>query len=330
MATSGGAGPDLQVTVSGARNRTHLLHVASWVRRAASGGASVAVVDHDADRAGRAIGPDDLASVVGSIPGVYTARAHVDSDDAEPVYVAVGAPGIKPWLRLQRRAGAHRRLRVVVVDEGLGTYGSWWTRRAAMRREGVSSPVAEVRATAVSLAAVALMTERWALYRQDGGSWSLNEEVADEFRSRATAARRSDLVLYLSQPWVELGVLSASVYSDHLIEIGEAVSAAGLRFAVRPHGAERSAGYGPPELLSSSLPAEIDPDVVAAAHVLGDTSTALLNVRALHGVPAARIARPADDVGRALGRRQRSLLDHILGAPVPVTALTDHLRRTTA
>lgn len=324
------------VTLSGVRNRTHLVYVASWVRRLLATRAGAVVV--------RSLGtggflgrttvtaedvagflPDDprLTVVTGPDPAALAPGAAVDW-----VYLAVGAPGIKPWARMVARRPLHRP-RVVVVDEGLGTYGTWRTRRDAWVRQGGGRVWPTVRALAVSTAVARLTDERWALYVRDGrptGRWRVNPPVADEFRRRVPVpGRRTDTAVYLAQPWVALGLLAADDYRAHLAQIGAAAAAAGLDFVVRPHPADPDDLYRGLPVAVGHGPAEMDPQVVAARVALGSTSTALLNLAALYGTTAVRVRHPRlDHLDHELGPDQRSLLEQFVPAsadPADLAAL---------
>lgn len=72
-----------------------------------------------------------------------------------------------------------------------------------------------------------------------------------------------------------------------------------------------------------SGPAELDPDVAGATVVIGATSSALLNIKALFGTPAIRVVTPElSHLDAQLSARQRSLLDAFLPPARPVAALS--------
>jgi len=73
-------------------------------------------------------------------------------------------------------------------------------------------------------------------------------------------------------------------------------------------------------------PAELDPDVVGATLVIGATSTALLNIKALYGTRVIRVVAPElTHLDHELSPGQRSLLDAFLPPARPVTTLLDRL-----
>ena len=307
-----------RVWLSGVSSVTHLVHAASWLRTQSD----VTLVDlgsrsflgrrNVTEQDVLAWLPADLARDRGLGAG----------PDERLTYLAIGAPGLKPWARL-RAAHPGRRLRVVVVDEGLGSYGDWRARRDASAREGGGRLWPTVRARAVATGSNLLTDERWALYREQAGGWVVDPRVAAEFRrDLVPVADRSRAVL-LTQPWAKLGILDAEQVGTALREAARQCERAGLDLLVRPHPAELAPGQHGVATDPGRGPAELDPRVVGAAVVLGTASTALLNLRALHGTPALRISLPGvDEVDACLSPRQRSLLDTWLPAPVALAELS--------
>lgn len=313
-----------QVVITGVRSRTHLVHLAAYLR-----------TENE---------PLHLTYLEG---GTFLGHARVDSADVERLlplpagseleivdsvgalaqlaggpltYLSVGAPGIRPWLTM-RRAAPGRVIHTVVTDEGLGTYGDWRTRRAAWRRQGVSEPWRTVRALAVQSARHGLTTTRFAMYdvRHD---FALNLRIRDEFcahvgnRQPSADDRR---VVFLSSPWVEMGALPEKDYLLHVEEIARGLAARGKRLLVRPHPAEDPHRYHDFETIDTDLPAELDPAVVGASAAIGGTSTALLNLAALHGMPATRVVTPGlEHLETGLGGAQRGLLARYLPPVVAV------------
>ncbi|QGF23573.1 hypothetical protein [Raineyella fluvialis] len=318
------------VTLSGVRNRTHLVHIASYVRHllATRRGEIVVRSLGTGGFLGRTTVSDaDIASFLPEDPRLTVVtdpdpRALAPERGVDWVYLAVGAPGIKPWARMVAHQPQHRP-RVVVVDEGLGTYGTWRTRRDAWVRQGGGRVWPTVRAAAVSTAVARLTDERWALYLREAGAWRVNELVADEFRRRVPAPDpRADRAVYLAQPWVAMGLWPAADYRAHLRTVGAAVTAAGLDFVIRPHPADPDDLYQDLPVAYGNGPAEMDPDVVSARVALGATSTALLNLAALYGTTAVRVRHPRiAHLDRELGPDQRSLLAQF----VPMTVDAEQL-----
>jgi hypothetical protein len=323
----------VRVFLSGVKSRTHLLYAASYVDELArTGSARVTVVDLGTGAfAGPAlVGPADVRDVL-SGPDVdvvtATGRDGWRAPAGEPVtYVAVGAPGLKPYARL-RAANPTRRIHVVVTDEGLGTYGTWHTRLDALRRQGGRGPWPVVRTLAVSGGRRVLADERWALYRRAAGGWVVDPRVAERFRADAEPLSTSDRAVFLSQPWVELGLLRAEEYVSFVTAVGAAVTAAGLSFVVRPHPVEASGRFAGLPVETGSGPAELDPSVAASAVVLGGPSTALLNLAAVHGTRGVRVRLPASlsGVETGLSGDQAELLDTFLPAPVALDRLAESL-----
>ena len=320
-----GADRTVAVTLSGVRSRTHLVHVASYVRHLLATRTGPVVVRSLGT--GAFLGRTSVTAedVVEFLPDDPRLTVHTDADPralapgrgVDWVYLAVGAPGIKPWLRMAAHQPLHRP-HVVVVDEGLGTYGTWRTRRDAWMRQGGGRVWPTVRALAVTGASTLLTDERWPLYRRltgaQGRSWAVHEQVAEEFRRRVPApGALTDRAVYLAQPWVAMGVLDASDHRRHLREVEQAVRAAGLDFVIRPHPADPEGSYEGLPVAVGTGPAELDPDVVGARVALGTTSTALINLAALYGSGAIRVrhgslAHLDDD----LGPDQRTLLEQFV------------------
>lgn len=320
-----------RVSISGMRRHTHAIYVASWLRRLLDEtDGPIDVVDLDAGSA-----PDTM--LVRRLVGLLGApeRLHVLPDHrtrtGDHHYVAVGAPGIKPWLRLRSRTRGP--VRTVVVDEGLGSHSTWPVRRAALRREGTPEPRATIRATGVTAAKRFLTDERWQLYERRAGRWAVNSRIADEFRRHRPPAAEPPTatgdVIYISQPWVEFGVVPADAYVARLRALDDALSAAGLHLRLRLHPAERPDRYGSFDVMNATGPAELDPDTVGSRLVIGDCSTGLLNLSAVLGVPTRRLAWPAGATSPVpLSAAQQSLFDTFLPPPRTIDELTAELTRS--
>ena len=327
-----------RVFVSGVASASHLVPVAACVRSVldATGDATVTVVDLGVVRflGVQRVSEEQLTAALPEDPRLRVVHARTPEDRvARPqealVYVAVGAPGIKPWLRLV--AANRRRPRCLVVDEGLGTYGGWRARWAAGRREGrgaLAGLRAPVRALAVTASATLLTDERWALHTLAPDGWRTDPRLAAEYRRRLPpAGAPASVAVLLSQPWVRLGLLSAERYAEALREVERVCASAGLALLVRPHPAEDPADLAGLPLQQSALPAELDRRVVDAAVVLGWNSTALVNVVALHGTRALRLTLPElDAVEQTMSSRQRSLLAAFVPGPLTMPALAARLR----
>ena len=328
--------PDsLRVYLSGVTSITHAVYAASYLRDVlAHVDGPVTLVDLGLRTfLGRSnVTREDLAQHLPDDPRLVIESATWAATPTKPgeglVYLSVGAPGIKPYLRLRRLHGVET-LHVVVVDEGLGSYGTWQTRRSSSRREGGREPWTTTRALAVTAARRVLTSERWALYLRRDGGWVVNEAVAREFRRetgvvRGRSANRT--VVFLSQPWVELGLLSEERYLDHLGQIAAACRRAGLELAVRPHPGENAERFAEFRVVSRRTPAELDADVVAARAVIGVSSTAMLNMAAVHGRPALRVAIPElAHLDAELSSNQRSLLDQWLTPALPPESILEGL-----
>lgn len=329
------------VVVTGVRSVTHLVHVASYLRyrveRDQDLRLDVGYVGGGTTLGDVVVGPDDVRRLLPQHPRVAVSFPVGDArwacdPDVPLTYVSVGAPGLKPWARLARsRRGP---VRVVVTDEGLGTYGDWRTRRDAWRRQGVPEPWRSVRTAAVTTGIRLLTTQRWALYRDVGPCYEVVPEVAAEmWRHCAGTAPGSvapERVVLLTQPWVGLGLVTASAYRAHVEQLAERVAGAGRELVVRPHPAESLEAYDGLPVLTTRGPAELDRQVLGSGAVLGGTSTALLNLAAVFGLPAVRVVAPGLEVlERDLGPQQRRLLDQLVGPAVPEQQLASALHRLT-
>lgn len=315
----------MRVVVTGVRSRTHLVHVSAYLRDALRRTDELEVGYLGG---GRFLGNArvEAADVARLLPDDPRLRVQLldrledwTPDGAELTYLAVGAPGIKPWVDLRRRQG-RAPVRVVVTDEGIGTYGTWRTRRDAWLRQGVSEPWCSVRTTAVRLADRTLTSERFAMYAK-AHNWALDPRIAEEFRLRTSPGdeKGRGRAVLLTQPWVEMGALSAAAYRNHVQAVHERVTELGLQLVIRPHPAEDPVRYDGFETLLGQRPAELDGRIVDSAVVLGGDSTALLNLAALHGLRCYRVRVPGlAHLEARLGADQRSLLDHYLPPVLPV------------
>lgn len=301
----------------GVASRAHVIYGAAWLRQL-RGEVTVSLFPPRRFLGAEALTVDDVQAMapdhVTVIPVEHPLRLAAGS---RPWLLSVGAVGLKPWASVRRAIGA-KRLPVVVTDEGLGSYGTATTRRRSWAREGVREPWRTVRTAAVFGGTAALATSRWRLYLQTPTGWNLNAPVADEFRRHGQRHSADGGVVFLSQPWPELGVMTEGRYMAHVDDVARAAADAGLSFAVRPHPAEPSGRYGRWPVLDGAGLAELDPAILNATAVAGATSTAMLNLAAIHGVPALRVSTPALDVlDRQLSSRQDSLLNHHLGPASP-------------
>lgn len=329
---SHGSASSTRVILSGVRSVTHLLYAASWLRdllgHAGRAGTPVEVVVLDVGSGfGRArVGEDDVRRYLPVHPRLTVTTTvrdeHWSASGVERVLLSIGAPGTRAWARLVA-AGRGRRPRVVVVDEGLGSFGTVRSRRDAYARQGASVARSTVRATVVGLGARLLTDVHWSLYERTGAGWVVRDEVAGEFRAALEGAPPTrERVVYLTQPWPDVGVMSESAYLDHLRAVRDQCAAAGVELALRPHPSEDLGRYGGFVLVGGSVPAELDREVVGAAAVIGSNSTALLNLSAVHGTPAVRVTAPElQPLEAALTDRQRSLLDTFLPPAVGVPGL---------
>ncbi|MEO1056161.1 MAG: hypothetical protein AAFY28_04525 [Actinomycetota bacterium] len=301
-----------KVTLSGLRNQSHVVYAASWLRHAAAQHGPLALVVVDGGEGKRPQSIDRLRLIS---PEIEIVTSH-SADRGDHDYVSIGTPGIKPWLRL-RRAYPRDRFRTVTIDEGLGSFATWRQRRRAILREGGSEPAATVRAISRDIAARRMPAEQWRLFIHNADGWSISDAIAAEYRREGPRTTATRDVVYLSQPWVELGSVPEEPYVAHITAVAEQVRSLGWRFRVRPHPTEQHDRYAPFDLIASRGPAELDPDVLAATALVGESTTALLNLSAIHGMPAVQIRGPVPQFTQEwLSDAQRSLFRQFLGGPV--------------
>lgn len=301
----------------GVASRAHVIYGAAWLRQL-PGPVKVSLFPTSRFLGAPQLTAADVQSMLPEhIPVHDLSGSPVLTPGEDPVLLSVGAVGLKPWLAVRRAVGV-RRMRVVVTDEGLGSYGTWVTRRRSWAREGVREPWRSLRTAAVFGGTAALATSRWRLHLKTPEGWDLNRPVADEFRRHGSRRRTDGGAVFLSQPWPELGIMTESHYLDHVGEVAAACAEAGLAFSVRPHPGEDPARYGSWTVHPSATVAELDQATLNATVLLGSTSTGMLNVAAIHGVPTMRVGtQELDMLDRQLSSEQASLLRHHVGEVVP-------------
>lgn len=302
-----------RVYLAGVASRAHLVYAASWLRRL-DGDVDVEVLTMRTFLDSPELGLGDVRAMLPEGIDVTAFDGSRPARGERLTLLCVGAVGIKPWLRLHRAVGG-RRLHVVTTDEGFGTYGDWFSRRGAWRREGVREPWLSLRTSAVLGASAVLTSSRWRLYRRTRSGWQVNAAIADEFRRYVTRTSNDGGAVFLTQPWPELGVLDERAYVDHVTEVATACRKADLDFTVHPHPAEDPTRYRDFHVHTGHGLAELDQAVVNATVLLGATSTAMLNVASIHGVPVVRTAFDGVDALEAThSARQQDLLVRQTGA----------------
>ena len=232
----------------------------------------------------RALLPE--ATRLTTLPGT---AADVPRAPVSTMLLSIGAPAGGPGSFMAGTAGAARGRR---RRRGPRSYGTWCTRRSAYRREGGGELRSTVRAAAVATGARLLPDERWSLHHEGPGGWVVDERVAAEFRRRlAGPPAPPDQVVYLAQPWTALRLLTPAAYRAHLESLRRVTADAGLALVVKPHPWQGPEVHRGLQLLVGG-PAELELPVVGSALVVGATSTALLNLAAVHGTPVARLRLP--------------------------------------
>lgn len=327
--------PKVDVVLTGVQSLTHVVYASSYLRHQLEADLSLdgvrLIIVPTAEGQAR-FSEGDLRPLLPSDQRLTVVVVDREASwwcglEAHVVLLSIGAPGTRALATLLRvRRG--RKPVIVVVDEGIGSYGNWRSRRAAyLRRPGGNEPRATLRALAVAGANAVLPDVRWSLYQRQGRSWRVCEAVANEFRLHLDdQAVDVPTAIYLTQPWVELGVMTQADHERHVVDLRAACEKAGLRFGIRPHPLDDPSRYVDQWVLSERSAAEFDRRIATAALVIGANSTALLNIRAIHGTRVLRVFAPGASVlDRTLSRRQLSLLDAILPPAVDVGRVRETL-----
>lgn len=308
------------IEIHGARSQTHLLYAASYAHAMMARYSKVLLLDVDAR-----IGPDVRTS-----PWLRRLGARIEFVDRLPPSLGridrayVGSPAIRRVFDLDRPRPPARS---IILDEGLGSYGSIRTRFGALRREGSATSSALGRAIVRSVAIASTPRWHWRTYELSGQGWAINEAIARAFRAAAEPAQPLDRIVLFTQPWVELGLANETQLHAGVSRIADAVEAAGLEFIVCSHPGERAQRYEDFTTLRGAGPCELEAAVIGARLVVGDTSTALLNLASIFGVSSIRVSGLASVV--PLSAAQKALLDVFVGAPVPIGALAAEISRLT-
>ncbi len=326
--------PASRVVLTGVRSVTHLVYAASWLRHHVAqveGVVQVVVLDVGSGFGQARVGEEEVRAYLPEDPRlvvetVVRAGHWQAPREVELTLLSIGLPGTRAWARLVV-AGRGRRPKVVVVDEGIGSFGNLRSRRDAYRRQGGGALRTLVRAGVVSAGGAVLTDVHWSLYEHGPGGWTVREDVAAEFRRRLSGTSPSAArAVYLTQPWPDIGVMSEASYLAHLVAVREQCTAAGVGLVLRPHPSENLERYAGFEVVPGVAPAELAREVVGSRVVIGSNSTALLNLAAVHGTRAVRVTAPElSPLETALTRRQRTLLDTFLPTPAPVESLSERL-----
>ena len=315
----------VSLAVSGARNPTHGLYVFGYVRSlAASGVVSVNIDDCDASGV---FETDTLRSLTGGLPLAVTFDSLPVADI--DTYVAIGRVGLRTWASIRRV----RSVRCVVVDEGLGGYGSSYSAFTAMRREG-SGWVSGVRRSVGVAISGAIPHVDWRLFRTVGRRWEARDDVAAELRGLAAAGVESAVAggpraVYFSQPWPELGLMAENQHIAKLQAIKDIAKGAGYELSIRPHPLEPRYRFADADWERGiDGPAELDPLLSGFDVFIGETSSALLNLSVLRSKVGIRVTFP-DLVSSTLplSSGQRRLLDTFLDQAESPERLSEALKR---
>ena len=336
------ASTHVHLVLGGAKSRSHVIHVASFVRALLENVETLerlTLTVHPQPAFLHA--PAVTAEVLRDLLPTHERLTIVSAQDtpgwtfepgAAAGYVAVGAPGLKAWVNL-RRANPRTHFAVIVTDEGIGTYGGVRQRISAQRRQGVSPVIATLKASLIASAARVLTTARWSGYVRPAERWVVREEVAREFRAdgaQATDPRgRSKTAVILTQPFADMGLITEHEQLRYVRELVDAASEAGLSPLVRPHPAENPERYAKFATTSASEygTVELDPTVLSAALVMGGPSTGLINLAGIFDIPVVWVSIPGlEHLDTDVSKTQASIFRDFLGAPVSLRDVRRHVR----
>lgn len=310
----------LGIEIYGVRSESHLLYAVSYAHAMSVSYSQVMLCDVDAH----------IESGIRAAPWLQRLGAGIEVVDRLPPSLDrvdrayVGSPSIRRVFDPDR---PHPPARSVVLDEGLGSYGSISARFRALRREGSATSRALARAIVRTAAITVTPRWQWRTYELTGQGWAINEAIAQAFRTAAEPAQPSDRIVLLTQPWVELGLANESEIRAKVSRIADIAEAAGLELVICSHPRERALRYDSITTLRGAGPSELQAAVIGARLVVGDTSSALLNLAAIFGIASIRVSGLAAAV--SLSTDQKGLLDHFVGPPVPISALAQEISRLT-
>ena len=317
----------VDVVLTGVQSLTHLVYASSYLRHRLTTDGSIDGIRLFVAPTGELLAKFSESEVRDLLPSderLTTIMVEPGSQwwrglSADCVLLSIGAPGTRALARLLWARWGRKPL-VVVVDEGIGSYGNWRSRRAAYARKGGREPEVSLRAAAVAGANAVVPDVRWSLYRRTAGRWFVDPVVAAEFRRHLDDQQlERPSVVYLTQPWVKLGVMTESEHTRHLEHLRAECERNGFAFGVRPHPLDDADLYRGQWVMTKRSAAEFDRRIAQAHLVIGGSSTALLNIRALHGSRVMRIGTPGlAGLDRTLSARQRSLLDAVLPPAVNI------------
>lgn len=185
------------------------------------------------------------------------------------------------------------RIATVVIDEGIGTYAGFSYRYQAFCRENKPGVPEKLLYCLIYPTNQHILKSRylidydWRLiHKEPFGKLSLNNTAISCYRDTFRKDNSPDMaeagspdILLITQPLVELGLVSLSSYQNILSRLGKTASAAGLSVMVKCHPAEEQAIYGEYgfKVIESRNTAESIISQLQPRLVLGFSSTALIN-----------------------------------------------------
>ncbi|HEX6592498.1 MAG TPA: hypothetical protein VF050_10910 [Moraxellaceae bacterium] len=228
---------------------------------------------------------------------------------------------LRPALELHRHGIRHR---VIVTEEGIGSYGGEWQVLSALWREWRAQGTLTLqRAAAALFTRLAKMVyflprkrEYWQLF--DRRSWLPRPEVVAAYKAVLPAlagARRTEpplplpCTLFMSTPLYELGKMDADRFRQLLLAVAD--NAGGReQLVIKPHpieGLEKYAGY---RVIAPGTPLELllletNPEQV---RLVGFSSTTLYTSWLFFNIRPLRVAA-GDWLYDGLSRRQKGIIN---------------------
>ncbi len=215
------------------------------------------------------------------IPGV--------SKKSEVEHIYIGSVGIKPFIVTKFKLFRHD-IKNTVIDEGLSFGSGFISKISSLRRE---RSINLVHALMVSFIEVTfkrklLVDKKWQLY----SNYKINPVMAEFIKAKNVPFKYGDeYILFLSQPWVELGVMKESKYLELLRNIKMTLESHCLKLLIKPHPSELLNRYTDNcyDIYKDDSPIELSFDSINCIGLVGFNSTGLINISALYSVPIFRL-----------------------------------------
>ncbi|WP_434777346.1 polysialyltransferase family glycosyltransferase [Neisseria sp. Ec49-e6-T10] len=228
----------------------------------------------------------------------------------------------------------YKEIRNVIICEGIGSSGNLLTRfLVALREQKKFNIFIFIRKIitkgilSIFFKKVFLKVEQWQLYNQN---LELNPEIKQYilvhnhyYQSLEQSEQKA--ILFIGQPWVELGFVEQNTYINFLQSIIDGLIKKGYYIKLRPHPAEGLDKYEKLNIQLDqdySLPLELLFDQPYI--VIGNCSTALINLSAIFGVDAYLLK--CDFLENLyLSKTQKALFAKYCGSELDLEQLLDKL-----